>query len=126
MLTRVARDVERALQAVEQADGLLDDDAVADAQRLLRELIGQDFDVDDGGVPRLHRGTRADRIISTVDPQMRHGRKSQHQRFDGYKLSTAVTNTEVPLITAVDVAPASRQDGPRAKELIDAKRPGGA
>ena len=67
--------------------------AVADAHGLLRELIGQDFDVDDDGVPRLHRGTRADRIISTVDPEMRHGRKSQHQRFDGYKLSAAVTNT---------------------------------
>ncbi len=100
-------DAERALQAVEQADGLLGEEAVADAHRLLRELIGQDFDIDDDGVPRLHRGTRADRIISTVDPEMRHGRKSQHQRFDGYKLSAAVTNSQVPLITAVDVAPAS-------------------
>ena len=128
MLTRVAEDAERALQAVEQADGLLDEDGVADAHRLLRELIGQDFEIDDDGVPRLHRGTRAGRIISTVDPEMRHGRKSQHQRFDGYKLSAAVTNTNEPLITAVDVAPASEQDGPRAKDLIDAqaehRRPG--
>lgn len=121
MLTRVAQDAERALRAVERGDGLLDDAAVADAQRLLRELIRQDFDTDDAGVPRLHRGTRADRIISVVDPEMRHGRKSQHQRFDGFKLSAAVTNTEVPLITAVDVAPASWQDGPQAKQLIDAQ-----
>src|SRR4051794_34633729 len=121
MLTRVARDAERALQAVEQADGLLDEAAVADAHRLLRELIGQDFDVDDDGVPRLHRGTRAERIISTVDPEMRHGRKSQHQRFDGFKLSAAVTNAPEPLITAVEVAPASEQDGPQAKHLIDAQ-----
>jgi transposase len=121
MLTRVAEDAERALVAVEQADGLLDDDGVTDAHRLLRELVGQDFEIDDDGVPRLHRGTRAGRIISTVDPEMRHGRKSQHQRFDGFKLSVAVTNTPVPLITAVDVAPASEQDGPRAKHLIDAQ-----
>jgi Transposase domain (DUF772) len=59
MLTRVAEDAERALQAVEQADGLLDDDRIADAHALLRELIGQDFDIDSDGVPRLHRGTRA-------------------------------------------------------------------
>jgi transposase len=124
MLTRVAVDAERALQAVEQADGLLGAEAVADAHRLLRELIGQDFDVDDDGVPRLHRGTRADRIISTVDPKMRHGRKSQHQRFDGFKLSAAVTNTSEPLITAIEVAPASEQDGPQAKHLIDAQQPG--
>src|SRR3954453_16972686 len=123
MLTRVARDAERALQAVEHAEELLDDAAVGDAHRLLRELIGQDFDIDEDGVPRLHRGTRADRIISTVDPEMRHGRKSQHQRFDGFKLSAAGTNAPEPLITAVEVAPASEQDGPQAKHLIDAQPP---
>ena len=128
MLTRVAEDAERALQAVERDEALLDDERVAEARRLLRELIGQDFDIDDDGIPRLHRGTRADRIISTVDPEMRHGRKSQHQRFDGYKLSATATNSPTPLITAVDVAPASEQDGPQAKALIDAqpehRRPG--
>jgi hypothetical protein len=124
MLTRVAQDAERALRAVEHTDGLLADQRVADAHALLRELIGQDFDIDDDGVPRLHRGTRADRIVSTVDVEMRHGRKSQHQRFDGYKLSAAVTNTAEPLITAVEVASASEQDGPRAKHLIDAQPPG--
>lgn len=119
MLTRVAQDAERALAAVERADGLLADEPVADAYRLLRELIGQDFDIDEDDVPRLHRGTRTDRIISTVDPEMRHGRKSSHQRFDGYKLSAAVTNTSEPLITAVEVCPAGEQDGPQAKHLID-------
>lgn len=121
MLTRVAEDAERALQAVEQADGLLDDEAVEAAHRLLRELIGQDFDVDEDGVPRLYRGTRSDRIISTVDTEMRHGRKSSQARFDGYKLSAAATNTPEPLITAVDVAPAGETDGPQAKHLIDAQ-----
>jgi len=128
MLTRVAQDARRALAAVEQADGLLGDERVADAHRLLGELVGQDFDIDDDGVPRLHRGTAAGRVISTVDTEMRHGRKSQHQRFDGYKLSATATNTDTPLITAVDVAPASEQDGPQAKGLIDAqpahRRPG--
>ena len=83
MLTRVAQDAERALRAVEQADGLLDDEPVAEAHQLLRELVGQDFDIDDDGVPRLHRGTASGRIISTVDTEMRHGRKSSSQRFDG-------------------------------------------
>jgi hypothetical protein len=127
MLTRVAQDALRALRAVEQDDGLLADDRIAEAHRLLTELVGQDFDLDDDHIPRLHRGTRAGRIISTVDVEMRHGRKSQHTRFDGYKLSATATNTEVPLITAVDVAPAGEQDGPQAKHLIDgqpeARRP---
>jgi transposase len=121
MLTRVAQDAERALRAVEQADGLLGAEGVVDAHRLLRELVGQDFEIDDDGVPRLHRGTRPGRIISTVDTEMRHGRKSSQQRFDGYKLSAAATNTAEPLITGVDVAPAGETDGPQAKHLIDAQ-----
>jgi hypothetical protein len=124
MLTRVAQDAELALRAVERAGELLENEPVKAAHKLLRELIGQDFHADDDGVPRLQRGTAAGRIISTVDTEMRHGRKSQHQRYDGFKLSAAVTNTREPLITAVQVAPASAQDGPQAKHLIDAQPPG--
>jgi transposase len=91
MLTRVAQDAERALRAVERAEGLLEHEAVAEAHRLLRELVGQDFEVDDDGVPRLYRGTRQGRIISTIDPEVRHGRESESQRFDGFKLHAAVT-----------------------------------
>jgi transposase len=122
MLTRVAVDAERALRAVERAEGLLGNEAVDDAHALLRELVGQDFDVDEDGIPRLHRGTRQDRILSVQDTEMRHGRKSRHQRFDGYKLSAAAANTPEPLITAVEVAPANEQDGPQAAALIDAQR----
>jgi len=86
MLTRVAQDAERALRAVELAQGLLEDEQIAEAHALLRELVGQDFEIDEGGVPRLYRGTRQYRIISTVDQEMRHGRKSGSQRFDGYKI----------------------------------------
>jgi len=123
MLTRVAQDAERALEAVEQTEGLLDDEAVKAAHDLLRELIGQDFDIDPDGVPRLHRGTRSGRIISTIDTEMRHGRKSSQQRFDGYKLSAAATNGSEPLILAVHVAPGGETDGPQAKHLIDAMPP---
>lgn len=121
MLTRVAQDAERALTATERAEGLLQDESVAEAHRLLRELIGQDFEIDEDGIPHLHRGTAAQRIISTVDPEMRHGRKSKHQRFDGYKLSAAASNAAEPLITAVTVAPASGQDGPQAPALIESQ-----
>jgi transposase len=121
MLTRVAEDAERALRAVEADPGLHGTEPVAEAHRLLRELIGQDFDLDEDGTPRLHRGTRPGRVLSVHDPEMRHGRKSSNRRFDGYKLSAAATNAEVPLITAVSVAPASEQDGPQAAGLVDAQ-----
>jgi Transposase DDE domain/Transposase domain (DUF772) len=121
MLTRVAQDAQRALVAVEQADGLLCDEQVKTAHDMLRELIGQDFEIDQDGVPKLHRGTASGRIISTIDTEMRHGRKSRHQRFDGYKLSASAMNTGQPLIVAVHVAPASEQDGPQAKHPIDSQ-----
>ena len=119
MLTRVAQDAQRALLAVEHADGLLEQESVKAAWELLVELIGQDFDVDQDGVPTLHRGTRPGRIISTIDREMQHGRKSSSQRFDGFKLSAAVANTSEPLIMAVHVAPGGESDGPQAKHLID-------
>ena len=121
ILTRVAQDAQRALLAVEQADGLMDDEQVTAAYELLADLVGQDFDVDPEGVPRLHRGTRSGRIISTIDPEMRHGRKSSQTRFDGYKLSAAVTNSSEPLIMTVHVAPGGESDGPQAKHLIDSQ-----
>jgi hypothetical protein len=59
---------------------------------------------------------------------MQHGRKSSQSRFDGFKLSAAVSNSTVPLILAVHVAPGGESDGPQAKHLIDTqpaeRRPG--
>ena len=118
MLTRVAQDAERALRAVETAEGLHGDAGVTDAAGLLRELIGQDFDIDEDGVPRLHHGTRPDRIVSAIDPEMRHGRKSPQARFDGFKLHAAATNSPAPLLTAVTVTPANVKDGAQAGPLI--------
>jgi len=124
MLTRVAEDAERALRAVEASPELHGAEPVAEAHRLLRELVGQDFDVDEDGTPRLHRGTRPGRILSVHDTEMRHGRKSSSRRFDGYKLSAAATNTAVPLITSISLAPACEQDGPQAGALLDSQPEG--
>ena len=50
---------------------------------------------------------------------MRHGRKSESRRFDGFELHAAVTNSDEPVITAVEVGDASAHDGAEAKALID-------
>jgi hypothetical protein len=60
MLTRVAEDAERALRAVERADCCWRGRGEGGSRSPAR--VGQDFDVDEDGVPRLHRGTRQDRI----------------------------------------------------------------
>jgi transposase len=120
LLTRVAQDAERTLRAVESEPELAACEPVLEAARLLRELIGQDFEVDEDDVPRLRRGTAKDRILSVHDPEMRHGRKSHSQRFDGYKIHAAAA-TKAPLLTAIDVSPGCDYDGQQAAALIDSQ-----
>lgn len=120
LLTRVAQDAERALQALEAEPELAQAEPVAEALALLRELIGQDFELDEEEIPRLRRGTAKDRILSVHDPEMRHGRKSKAQRFDGYKIHAAASVGE-PLLTAIDVSPACDYDGQQAPILVDSQ-----
>ena len=122
LLTRVAQDAERALRAIEADQELAAAEPVAQALRLLRDLIGQDFELDEDDVPRLRRGTAKDRILSVHDPEMRHGRKSQRQRFDGYKIHAAAA-AEAPLLTAIEVSPGCDYDGELAPALVDQQSP---
>lgn len=48
-------------------------------------MVGQDLEAGDDGVLRIARKVAADRVISTVDPDARHGHKTVHRGFDGYK-----------------------------------------
>lgn len=120
MLGRIAQDAERCLRAIAAEPEIAAEPGVAEATGLLRDLIGQDFDIDEG-VPRLRRGTAPDRIISVIDPEMRHGRKSSSARFDGFKLHAASTSGPTPIITAIDVGSAREHDGRRAPALSDAQ-----
>jgi len=49
------------------------------------QIRDQDVAVGEDGTARLRQGVAADRRISIEDPAMRHGRKSQTRRVDGYK-----------------------------------------
>jgi Transposase domain (DUF772) len=51
-------------------------DAVTQAGALLAAVLGQDLDQDSGGVFRIARRVAKDRVISTVDPEARHGHKT--------------------------------------------------
>ena len=50
-----------------------------------RQIESQDVEEASDGFPKLRQGVAKDRRISIEDAQMRHGRKSRHQCFDGYK-----------------------------------------
>jgi hypothetical protein len=75
------------------ADAELDEQAQA-AVALLALVAGQDVEPAEGsdgtdGRWRIARKVACDRVISTVDPDARHTRKSPEQRRDGYRAHVA-------------------------------------
>ena len=92
-----------------------DRDRIVAAAQLLGPLLHQDVDRPATGV-RLKQGVSRDRIVSVHDPEMRHGRKSSSQRFDGHKAAVAV-DPESQLITAVAVLPGNAPDAQGALQL---------
>lgn len=93
--------------------------ALCEAQRLLAQLLVQDIDEEpeDGGGPAIRRGTAKDRIVSTTDPEMRHGRKSRSRGFEGYK-AAIVVETESGVLLATDVRGGNVHDREGAAPLI--------
>ncbi len=93
--------------------------ALRQAQRLLAELLAQDIDEEpeDGGGPSIRRGTAKDRIVSTTDPEMRHGHKSHSKGFEGYK-AAIVAETENGVILATDVRAGNVHDREGAAVLV--------
>jgi len=93
--------------------------ALRKAQRLLAELLAQDIDEEpeDGGGPAIRRGTAKDRIVSTTDPEMRHGHKSHSKGFEGYK-AAIVAETESGVILATDVRAGNVHDREGAADLV--------
>lgn len=63
---------------------------VEQAGQMLASVVGQDLEQTEAGVFRIARRVATDRIISTVDPDARHGHKSSARGFDGYKGHVAV------------------------------------
>jgi Transposase DDE domain/Transposase domain (DUF772) len=92
--------------------------AVAKAAMLLATVVGQDLEASDDGVFRIARKVATDRVISTVDPDARHGHKTSARGFDGYKGHAAVDPVS-EIITATKVTPGNTGDASVAQDLIE-------
>jgi len=66
---------------------------------------------------RIARRVAKDRVISTVDPQARHGHKTSARGFDGYKGHLAA-DPDSEIITAATVTAANRGDADPAQDLL--------
>jgi hypothetical protein len=94
------------------------DPRTAEAAVLLATVTGQDIEETTDGRFRIFEGTAPDRVISTVDPQARHGHKTAAHGFDGYKAHVAI-DPDSEVITAAEVSPATSGDAAVAPTLLD-------
>ena len=91
---------------------------VVETAALLATVLGQDLEEGDDGRFRIVRRVAKDRMISTVDPDARHGHKTQARGFDGYKGHVAV-DPDSEIITDTTVTPGNAGDASVAEDLID-------
>jgi len=87
------------------------------AMTLLATVVGQDIEEGTDGMFRIVRGVAPDRVISTVDPEARHGHKTASRGFDGYKGHIAV-DAESEIITATEVTAGNVGDASAAEALL--------
>jgi hypothetical protein len=99
------------------------DPRVAEAAVLLATVTGQDIEETSDGRFRIFEGTAPDRVISTVDPQARHGHKTAAHGFDGYKGHIAA-DPDSEIITAAEVSAATSGDAVVAPTLLGDLVPG--
>lgn len=110
-----ARDGYALLSVLAGREGL--SEPVEQAMQLLATVLGQDLETDTDGLLRIAGKVATDRVISTVDPQARHGHKTSHRGFDGYKAHIAL-DPDSEIITATAVTAGNTGDAQPAAELI--------
>ena len=91
---------------------------VKEAAELLASVLGQDLEQAEDGTFRIARRVAKDRIISTVDPEARHGRKTQAHAFDGWKGHIAA-DPDSEIITSTTVTAGNQGDAGAAPSLLE-------
>src|SRR5215210_5046750 len=114
LVDELVRDAGAALAAV---DGEALAGAAREAAELLALVAGQDVEAGEDGMFRIARRVAPDRVISTVDPEARHGHKSRNRRFDGYKGHVCV-DPDSELIDEVTVTPGNVPDADAVADLL--------
>ena len=104
-------------------EGWEEDTKQHQAYVLLALVAGQDVEPAEGsdgtdGRWRIARKVAADRVISTVDTDARHARKTRADKRDGFK-AHVVVEPETGLVTGASLTAAA---GPHAPDAVEAKR----
>jgi len=95
----------------------------AEAVSLLALVAGQDVEPgEEEGTWKIATKVAKDRVISTVDPEARHGHKSVSVRKDGFKAHLCI-EPDTGIVTAAALTPANAPDGPVSLVLLEREEP---
>jgi len=119
LVDALVRDARALLAALE---GRELEPAVAKAADLLATVAGQDVESGEDGRFRIARTVAKDRVISTVDPDARHGHKTAAHGFDGYKGHVSI-DPDSELILATTVTAGNTADAAAVAALLAADLP---
>jgi len=114
LVDALTRDANVLLLAVHDRQ-LLDDERAA--AMLLATVVAQDIEEGEDGRFRIAFRVAPDRVISTVDPEARHGHKTVARGFDGYKGHVAM-DPDSELVTSTTVTAGNVADGVVAETLL--------
>jgi len=90
---------------------------LSQAAALLATVLGQDLEDGPDGAIRIARRVAPDRVISTVDPEARHGHKTDAHSFDGYKGHLAL-DPDAEIVTSTAVSAGNAGDASVVSELL--------
>jgi transposase len=128
LVSALVNDANAVLAVFAQVDQDAWDEAAQGALALLALVAGQDVEPAEGsdgtdGRWRIARHVAPDRVVSTVDPDARHTRKSPENRRDGYR-AHVVAEPETGIITAealTKAAGSENSDPAVARRFLDAE-----
>ncbi|MGK7878069.1 MAG: IS1182 family transposase [Xenococcaceae cyanobacterium] len=114
------------LQALDEVESWVEQQAsleektttkVKESLKVARQVEAQDVEVTEDDCPKLRKGVAKDRRITIEDAQMRHGRKSRSQGFNGYKRHV-FKDLDLGIVRAVGLTPANTPEA-SVTEAID-------
>lgn len=116
MLNILYQDSLKVISAVQELE-------LTDEEKKLLELLStvtnQDIEKkEEYGTVKIKKGVAKDRIISITDPEMKHGRKSSSNLFNGQKFHSTMEE-EKGFLTNVDVTAGNVHDSQPCPKLID-------
>jgi transposase len=110
-LVNIVKEAQNVIQKTECFD-----EPVKEKVEILKRILGENVLEEEGNVCR-RKGQVKDRIVNPVDPDARHGAKSDDKKFVGYKVNS--TMSEDGFITNINATCGNSYDGDLLLPLID-------